>query len=151
MFLSLGNWKRAYVALRHLVKHLASSNLSKQGHGVKIPSNIVPPVPLPDYLEGNLPPSSSDKLFQWSSSQLQTGLFDSVPIGGYDALNSSLITSSSRSEFDGFIEALERLYSYRHITNVEKMQGLALIDLLQEVGNPNSTSAYGSLDEPGRR
>ncbi|KAL8499639.1 hypothetical protein ACS0TY_019572 [Phlomoides rotata] len=146
-----GKWKRAYVALRHLVKHLTSSNLSKQGHGAKIPSNVVPPVPLSDYLEGHLQPSSSDKLFQWSSSQLQTGLFDSVPVGGYDAPNSSLSTSSSGSEFDGFTEALERLYCYRHITKVEKMQGLALIDLLQEVGNHNSTSVYGSLDEPGRR
>ncbi|KAK6158900.1 hypothetical protein DH2020_006214 [Rehmannia glutinosa] len=31
------------------------------------------------------------------------------------------------------------------------MQALALIDLLQEVSNPQFTSAYGSLDEPGRR
>lgn len=150
--MSLGNWKRAFIALRHLVKNLASSNLSKQGHGAKMPSNIVSPVPLSDYLEGLVAPSSSDKLFQWSSSQLQTGLLHFAPIGGgYDAPNTALTSSSSRSEFDDFIEALERLYSYTHITKVEKMQALALIDLLQEVGNPNSSSAYGSLDGPGRR
>ncbi|KAI3444391.1 hypothetical protein Pfo_001056 [Paulownia fortunei] len=145
-----GNWKRAFIALRHLVKHLASSNLSKQGRGAKMSSNIISPVPLSNYLEGLLSPSSSEKLFQWSSSQLQTGSHF-APIGGYDAPNTALTSSSSKSEFNDFIEALERLYDYSHITKVEKMQALALIDLLQDVSNPHSTSAYGSLDEPGRR
>ncbi|KAK4418497.1 Bifunctional fucokinase/fucose pyrophosphorylase [Sesamum alatum] len=138
-----GHWKRAFIALRHLVKHLASSNLSKQGYGAKMCGNIISPVPLSDYLEELLSPSSNDKLFQWSSSQLQ--------IGDYDTPNTSLTSSLSRSEFNDFAEALERLYDYSYITEVEKMQALALIDLLQEVSNPHSNSAYGSLDGPGRR
>ncbi|KAH6791585.1 hypothetical protein C2S52_002062 [Perilla frutescens var. hirtella] len=142
-----GNWKRAFIALRHL----ASSSLSEQGHGAKMPSSLVSPVPLSDYLEGLLPLNSSDKLFQWSSSQLQTGLFNFAPGEGYDAPNTSLTSSLSRSEFDDFIESLERFYSHTRINIVEKMQTLALIDVLREVGNANSTSAYGSLDEPGRR
>ncbi|KAK6158901.1 hypothetical protein DH2020_006215 [Rehmannia glutinosa] len=87
--LSSGNWKRAFIALRHLVKHLSSSNLSKQRHGAKVSSNIISPVPLSNYLEGLLSPSSSDKLFQWSSSQLQSGLSHFVPVGGYDATNTA--------------------------------------------------------------
>ncbi|KAK6158907.1 hypothetical protein DH2020_006221 [Rehmannia glutinosa] len=102
---------------------------------------------------GLLSPSSSDKLFQWSSSQLQSGLSHFVPVGGYDATNTAPTSSSSssRSEFNDFVESFERLYDYTHTTKVEKMQALALIDLLQEVSNPQFTSAYGSLDEPGRR
>ncbi|GFP88205.1 dmx-like protein 1 [Phtheirospermum japonicum] len=149
--LSSGNWKRALIALRHLVKHLASSNLSKQRHGAKISSNIVSPVPLSTYLEGLLSPISSDKLFQWSSSQLESGFSHFAPVGGHDAPNSAPTSSSTRDEFNDFVEAFERLYDYEHITKVEKMQALALIDLLQDVGNPHCTSAYGSLDEPGRR
>lgn len=149
--MALGNWKRAFTALRHLVKHLASSSLCEQGHGAKMPSSIVSPVPLPAYLEGILPLNSSDKLFQWSSSQLQTGLFNFSPGDCYDTPNSSLTSSSSRSEFDEFIESLEKLYSLACINIVEKMQALALIDLLREVGYANLTSAYKSLDEPGRR
>ncbi|KAK6158902.1 hypothetical protein DH2020_006216 [Rehmannia glutinosa] len=104
-------------------------------------------------VEGLLSPSSSDKLFQWSSSQLQSGLSHFVPVGGYDATNTAPTSSSSssRSEFNDFVESFERLYDYTHTTKVEKMQALALIDLLQEVSNPQFTSAYGSLDEPGRR
>ncbi|KAL0379376.1 UNVERIFIED_CONTAM: DmX-like protein 1 [Sesamum angustifolium] len=104
-----------------------------------------------DYLEGLLYPSSNDKLFQWSSSQLQTKLSHFSQIGGYDNPNSSLTSSLSRSEFNDFAEALERLYHYSYITEVEMMQALALIDLLQEVSNSHSNSAYGSLDGPGRR
>ncbi|KAK4411525.1 DmX-like protein 1 [Sesamum angolense] len=146
-----GHWKRAFIALRHLVQHLASSNLSKRGYGAKMCCNIISPVPLSDYLEGLLSPSSNDKLFQWSSSQLQTKLSHFSQIGGYDNPNSSLTSSLSRSEFNDFAEALERLYHYSYITEVEKMQALALIDLLQEVSNSHSNSAYGSLDGPGRR
>ncbi|XP_020549231.1 uncharacterized protein LOC105173837 isoform X2 [Sesamum indicum] len=146
-----GHWKRAFIALRHLVQHLASSNLSKQGYGAKMCYNIISPVPLSDYLEGLLSPSSNDKLFQWSSSQLQTTLSHFSQIGGYDNPNSSLTSSSSRSEFNDFAKALERLYDYSYITEVEMMQALALIDLLQEVSNSHSDSAYGSLDGPGRR
>ncbi|XP_057778609.1 uncharacterized protein LOC130997335 isoform X2 [Salvia miltiorrhiza] len=146
-----GNWKRAFIALRHLVKHLASASLSEQGHGAKLPSSLVSPVPLADYLEGILPIHSSDNVFHWSTSQLQTGLFNFVPGDGSGAQNSTMTSSLSKSEFDVFIESLEMLYSYKRINIDEKMQAIALIGLLREVGNANSTSAYGSLDEPGRR
>lgn len=149
--MALGNWKRAFTVLRHLVKHLDSSISSDQDHGAKMPSSIVSPVPLSDYLEGILPLNSSDKSFQWSSSQLQTSLFDFTPGDRYDAPSSALTSSSSRSEFDNFIDTLERLYSLNCINKVEKMQALALVDLLREIGDANVSSAYKSLDEPGRR
>ncbi|KAL6534091.1 hypothetical protein OROHE_013924 [Orobanche hederae] len=129
-----GNWKRASIALRHLVKHLASRSMSELDHGAKTLSSIVSPVPLSDYLEGILPHHSSDKLLDWSTSQLQTGLFNFGSGDGYDAPNTTITLSSSRSEFDDFIESLERLHSYKHINIVEKMQVFALIDLLREVG-----------------
>lgn len=150
-FLSLGNWKRAFIALRHLVKHLPSSNLCKQGHDANMPSNIIPPLQLSYYLEGHILPSSSDNLFHWGSSQPQTGLSHFPSISGYDTPDSSLTSSLPRSEFSDFNEAVERLYNYTRISTIEKLHALALIDLLQEVSNPHSTSAYGSLDEPGRR
>lgn len=152
--MSPGNWKRAYVALRHLVKHLASSNMSEEQ--TKMSSDVISSVPLSDYLEGLLSSHSSNKLFQWSgdsasvtsSSELQNGLSQYTSNWGYDASNTSPL---SRSEFSDFTEAIERLYESSSITKIEKMQALAIIDLLQEVSNPHSTSAYGSLDEPGRR
>lgn len=150
LFLALGNWKRAFIALRHLVKHLSSGRLSKQGHGTIMPSSVSP-VPLSDYLEGIIPLHSSEKLFHWSTSQLQTDLSNFVPRDDYSAPNTTMTSSSSKSEFDDFIESLEMLYSYNCINIVDKMQAIALIDLLREVGTANSSSAYGSLDEPGRR
>lgn len=136
--------------MRHLVKHLASGSLSEQGHGAIMPSSFSP-VPLSDYLEGILPLHSSDKSFNWSTSQLQTDLSNFAPRDDYGAPTTTMTSSLSRSEFDGFVESIERLYSYKRINLVDKMQAIALIDLLREVGNANSSSAYGSLDEPGRR
>ncbi|KAL2536324.1 transducin family protein/WD-40 repeat family protein [Forsythia ovata] len=150
-----GNWKRAYVALRHL----ASSNVSEERYCTKKSSDVISPVPLSDYLEGLLSSHSSNKLFQWSgvsasvtsSSELQKGLSLYTSNWGYDASNTPLTSSLSRTEFSDFTEAIESLYESSSITKIEKMQALAIIDLLQEVSNPHSTSAYGSLDEPGQR
>ncbi|XP_051144791.1 uncharacterized protein LOC127260850 isoform X2 [Andrographis paniculata] len=145
-----GNWKRSLIVLHHLVKHIGSKNFSKLGYGAKMPRNIIFPVPLSNYFEGMLPSSSGEKSFQWSISPFQTGKAEYTSFGGYGALSTSL-SSSPQSEFDNFIEALERLYKYTYITEVEKLQAIALIDLLREVSSHHSKCAYGSLDEPGRR
>lgn len=146
--MSVGNWGRAFVALRHLLQNLGSSNNSAAGYIHTTHRSMISPIPLSNYLEGLKLPSSSEKLFQWSSSLVETGSSPFVSTEGRDAQNTVF---SSRSEFTDFTEAVQRLHDSTYITKVEKMQTLALIDLLQEISNPHSISAYGSLDEPGRR
>ncbi|KAK9279962.1 hypothetical protein L1049_013646 [Liquidambar formosana] len=153
-----GNWKRAYVAVRHLVEFLTSNYASEKTHSSAKSSHIVPQIQLSYYFEGHLSESSTDKKFEWSgdttlftsSSQFQSGLTQF----GYNAESdaSNMFTSSSaKSELSGFAEPLEKLYNLAAINNIEKMQILAIIDLLNEVSSPHSASAYESLDQPGRR
>lgn len=69
---------------------------------------------------------------------------------GSSAENNSIPTST-RSELNGFIESLEKFPDIPLWINIEKTQILAIIDLLSEVCSSDSSSAYQSLDEPGRR
>lgn len=112
---------------------------------------MISPLPLSNYLEGLLTSSSNDNLFQWSSSQPQIGLSQFTSGWGHNDPHIRLTSSSQRSEFVGFIEALEWLHHAGCMTKIELMQAISLVDILQEVSDPCSTSAYGSLDEPGRR
>ncbi|XP_059651214.1 uncharacterized protein LOC132298889 [Cornus florida] len=151
-----GYWKRAYVALQHLVEYLTSSNAFVKRYRSASSGHIISPVHLSNYLEGFLSTSSSDKAFQWgedaslisSSSQLQKGSTHSAYSWGSD---NAFTSSSTKSELQDFVEPIEKLYDFAAITNTEKMQVLAVIDLLHDISNPHSTSVYGSLDEPGRR
>ncbi|KAK9035763.1 hypothetical protein V6N11_077793 [Hibiscus sabdariffa] len=154
-----GNWKRAYISMKHLVEYLNSTHISEQrGHHPKI-GDIVPQIPLSDYIEGVLSKSSTGNTLQWSenaslitsSSQFQSGLmqfaYDFTP----NASSNMFSSSSTKSGLRDFIEPINKLHELAAITSTEKMQILAIIDLLNEVSNPQSASVYENLDELGRR
>ncbi|XWS46253.1 hypothetical protein CRYUN_Cryun14cG0048700 [Craigia yunnanensis] len=154
-----GNWKRAYISVRHLVEYLNSSYISeKRGHHPKI-SDIVPQIPLSDYIEGILSKSSTENTFQWSgnatlmtsSSQFQSGLTQFAYNLAPDASSNMFSLSSTKSGLRDFLEPINKLHELAAITATEKMQILAIIDLLNEVSNPQTASIYENLDEPGRR
>ncbi|KAJ4728093.1 Transducin family protein/WD-40 repeat protein [Melia azedarach] len=149
-----GNWKRAYVSVRHLVETLTSKS-EKRCCSAKS-SHMVPHILLSTYFEGLPSQGSADNGFQWSgvntlmtsSSQFNGGF--SQFAYNVDASN-FISSSSSKSEIGGFFESLENLNELPGITSVEKMEILAVIDLLNELDNKQSASAYENLDEPGRR
>ncbi|KAK7389790.1 hypothetical protein VNO78_25084 [Psophocarpus tetragonolobus] len=154
--ISSGNWRRAYVAVKHLVECLTSNYDPKKGH---ISRRIgFPSIVLSYYLEGCISKGSQHKGFQWagdaasitSISQAQSSLFQFDYHLGSTAENES-ISSSTKSELNGFIEILEKFPDLPLLINIEKMQILAIVDLLSEVSSAHSSSAYQSLDEPGRR
>lgn len=157
--ISKGNWKRAYVTLQHVVENIASAKIHRKMYCFGKGGHVVSQVPLSSYLEGLLTSSSGDKSFQWngaadsiaSSSQFQKGAFAFGSSWAQSATNNALDSSSMRSEPINFVDVLGKLYESAGITNTEKMQMHAIIDILQEVINPHTASVYGSLDEPGRR
>ncbi|XP_014492513.1 uncharacterized protein LOC106754956 isoform X1 [Vigna radiata var. radiata] len=153
--ISSGKWKRAYVAVRHLVEGLTSTYDPKRRH---IPKRIcLPNIVLSNYLEGCISKGSQGKGFQWggdsasitSISQAQSSLFPFPYHSGSNGENDSIF--STKSELNGFIESLEKFPDLPLLIGVEKTQILAIIDLLNEVSSAHSSSAYQSLDEPGRR
>ncbi|GAV71152.1 WD40 domain-containing protein/Rav1p_C domain-containing protein [Cephalotus follicularis] len=152
-----GNWKRAYVSVRYLVKYLTSDYASKMTHSFGTPRHIVPQILLSNYLEGLLSYSSTDKGLEgsrdatYTTSHFQGGLFQFGLNSESDASNNIFSSSSTKSELCGFVEPLENLYELAGISNIEKTHILAMIDLLSEVSNKQSASAYENLDVPGQR
>ncbi|KAK3036066.1 hypothetical protein RJ639_029819 [Escallonia herrerae] len=154
-----GNWKRAHIALQHLVEYLTSNHASSKRYCLAASSNLVPPVHLPSYLEGILSSHSSDNTFQWNGDAALTASFTQLQKGPSpfasswytDGLNNSSTSSSTRTEPGALVEPIEKSFYLAAITVTEKMQILSIIDLLDEITNLHSASAYGSLDEPGRR
>lgn len=155
----LGNWKRAYIALRHLNDFLYSDSSSGNKHCRSKSSNFVPQISLSTYLDGIISIDSNDKGFQWSgdaslitsSSQLQRDFGQFTYSLDTYAANNLFNSSSTKYGLVDFVEHLEKLYELAAITDIERMQILAIFDLLNEISNSNSGSAYESLDEPGRR
>ncbi|CAI0469651.1 unnamed protein product [Linum tenue] len=144
-----GNWKRAYASVQHLVEHIGSTSETKCGTANL--GHFVPLIPLSVYFEGHLAKSSTDTGCQWTSdsalpaSSSQAFIFNS----DYVTQNNMISSSSSKSEFTSLVETLEQSYESAALTNLEKSQIIAIMDLLGEVKQSNS--AYHNLDGPGRR
>ncbi|XP_057454842.1 uncharacterized protein LOC130746287 isoform X2 [Lotus japonicus] len=147
--ISSGNWKRAYVALRHLVECLASNYDPQKKHISK--RNALPNIILSYYFEGRILESSQDKGFHWSGDVSSMSSISQAPYYSGSSAENNSIPTSTRSELNGFIESLEKFPDIPLWINIEKTQILAIIDLLSEVCSSDSSSAYQSLDEPGRR
>ncbi|CAI9101102.1 OLC1v1038353C2 [Oldenlandia corymbosa var. corymbosa] len=160
-----GNWKRAYVAVQHLIGNLTSAKTFEKRFCCRKDNQFISQVSLSNYLEGG---HVSSKLgekssFQWvvspdeissPSSQFQreesSAFASSWAYRGTD--NNAFPSSSVRSEQPrDFIEVLDKFYDFAGISNDEKMQIQAIIDILQELTSGHTASAYGSLDESGRR
>ncbi|KAL6982123.1 hypothetical protein U1Q18_023739 [Sarracenia purpurea var. burkii] len=154
-----GHWKRAYVVLRHLVEYLTSSDTSQKRYYSAKSSHVIPLVHLSNYLDGTLTIRCSDKAIEWSehaslitsSLQLPKGLNQFTYSWGSDTSSNDFTSASTESEISAFVEVVEKLIDITAISSTEKMQILAIVDLLREVSNPHSASTYESLDEPGRR
>ncbi|CAN4111428.1 unnamed protein product [Withania somnifera] len=139
-----GNWKRSYVALQCLSRHVTSTKLSAKICCLRAFNGLIFPISLSNYLEGNVLSSSGEKSFQWG------GPSDSSS-WGYAASDNAPSISSAKSEIADFIEAFDKLQNFATISATVMMQIRAAIHLLDEVSNMQSTSAYNSLDGPGRR
>lgn len=157
-----GNWKRAYVAVRHLVECLGSAETSDkcgEANSFRKPCNIIPQIQLSQYF-GGLSSSIHDKGLQWGggiSSEISGSLFERsfFPLEEVNSTASfsgnMLGVTPEKSEITRFIEALEKSHDLTAIMNMDKAQILATVDLLGEVCDSCYSSAYESFDEPGQR
>ncbi|XP_059312441.1 uncharacterized protein LOC132063754 isoform X1 [Lycium ferocissimum] len=138
-----GNWKRSYVALQSVSKHVTSTKFSAKICCLRVFSGLIFPISLSNYLEGSVLLSSGEKSFQWGGPS-------DTSSWGYAASDNAFSISSARSEMTDFTEAFDKLQNFATISATEMMQIRAAIQLLDEVSNMQSTS-YNSLDGPGRR
>ncbi|BFG22185.1 hypothetical protein CerSpe_084590 [Prunus speciosa] len=154
-----GNWKRAYIALRHLNEFLSSNSSPERKYSPAKYSICVPQIPLSSFFDARISVYSNDRGFQWSgdvslvpsSSQFQRNLDQfTYSLDSYASSN-QLNLSSTKTELSDFVEPFEKLYKSAAISDMEKIQILSIIDLLIEMTNSHSGSAYESLDESGRR
>lgn len=151
-----GNWKRAFVVLKHLVRYIKSNEASTILESTKSrkSSHSIPQINLFRYFEGTVSTNLGNNGLQWgqniasgaSSLQSQSNMFQSME---GNAHNISTVTSR-KSEIMGFIDTLEESH-ITAITDIERTEILAIVDLLGEISDSSYASAYESLDEPGRR
>ncbi|KAK9749540.1 hypothetical protein RND81_02G133100 [Saponaria officinalis] len=151
-----GNWKRAHVSVCHLTECLASNSTSDQRVIPAKSSITVRQVNVSNYIEGKMSNDRTSQVFQWSQD-LNTTTWGSNSESGMmqfsagDATNSMFTASVSSSKSSRFHEVLEKLHGQEALTDPQKMQMLAIVELLQEINNSQYASAFESLDETGRR
>uniref|UniRef100_A0A803KZQ1 RAVE complex protein Rav1 C-terminal domain-containing protein n=1 Tax=Chenopodium quinoa TaxID=63459 RepID=A0A803KZQ1_CHEQI len=154
-----GNWRRAYVAVCHLFECLTSNSAIGQGVSPPKSSIIITQINLSKYFEGQSLKVGASQGLQWSnnfdtnncSRNSDEGLMHFADTSAGDAMNCVPAASATSSESYGFHKILEKLHGHHDLTGSQKMQMLAIIELLNEISNSQSTSAYGSLDDTGRR
>ncbi|KNA22362.1 hypothetical protein SOVF_034760 [Spinacia oleracea] len=154
-----GNWRRAYAAVCHLFECLTSNSKVDQRVSLPKSSIIIKQIKLSKYFEGQSSKEGASQGLQWSNdfdtnswSQHSDGrLMHFANNSASNAINCVPATSATSYESNGFHELLEKLCTHQAVTNSQKMQMLAIIDLLNEISNSQSTSAYGSLDDAGKR
>ncbi|XP_010695486.2 uncharacterized protein LOC104908039 isoform X2 [Beta vulgaris subsp. vulgaris] len=154
-----GNWRRAYAAICHLVECLISNAAAEQRATPPKSGIIIRHITLSKYFEGQLSKVGANQGFQWGND-LGTNTWsrhsggELMPLADSSAINAinSMSTISARSlETCEFHDVLEKLRAHQAITDSQKMQMLAIVDLLHEISNSQSTSAYESLDDSGKR
>ncbi|PIA28838.1 hypothetical protein AQUCO_06600041v1 [Aquilegia coerulea] len=158
-----GHWRRAFVAVRHLVEYLTSDSTSvaceKAYDSIK-PKNIIPQILLSKYFEEPFSTGLSNKGFVWggdaavvsSDAKFQINSIEFFEHGADgNGFSNALNSGSVKSEISRFIETIQKFNDIAAITSMERMQILAVIELLDEICDSSCASAYESLDEPGRR
>lgn len=154
--LYLGNWKRAYAVLKHLVKAIKFGEVSATSSVSPLSEKSycsVPEINLSSYFEEVVLEESSNKDLQWGqnlSFQMSSSSFQHYSPADDMSHNFSPATNL-KSELMGFIDAIEKSGDTNALTNIEKSQLLAVIDLLLELGASDHSSVYDSLDAYGRR
>lgn len=144
------------MAVRHLVECLTLNKASKMEDITAKNSRFVPQILLSNYFEVPSVKNSTGEGFQWNgdliatSSQFQSSMVQFASNSESIGSNNIAPYSATKSALSDLVEPLEDLHHLAAINNVEKMQMLAITDLLGEVSTPY-TSTYESLDEPGRR
>nr|CAD1824307.1 unnamed protein product [Ananas comosus var. bracteatus] len=158
-YLYSGNWKRAQVVLKHLVdslkthetsnKNLACSRGGKSCHDV-------PEIDLSEYFMDTASTNFSNEGLQWGQN-ISTGIsglkFHSDVFHNIESSSGMNVstTYSEKSEIVSFIDTLQNCCAIAAITDIERTQILAIIELLGEIGDSAHASVYKSLDEAGRR
>ncbi|KAL5998897.1 hypothetical protein ACLOJK_009845 [Asimina triloba] len=162
-YLYTGNWKRAYVAVKHLVNCLHPDETAvtrdKDNHCGSF-SQAIPQIQLSLYFGEFSTTSAHHKGLKWggdpsleiSSSQLERSLFQLVEDKSVanNALNLH-VSSSGKFDVSGFVRVLEKSNTTKALSDVEKIRILAVIDILGEICDSHYASAYEGFDEPGRR
>lgn len=159
-----GNLKRASLALEHLVKYLHSSKTSTNNTTdteFKKTHPITQQICTAEYFEKAVSSiSTQSKDSSWgldSSIKIFDMQFESNPFhheGGTSLAISSTRSSAPISQISALkncVYTLENSHDIPSLNDMERTQILAVVDLLGECIDPNFSSAYESLDEPGRR
>lgn len=116
----------------------------------------VPEIDLSEYFMDTASTNFSNEGLQWGQN-ISTGIsglkFHSDVFHNIESSSGMNVstTYSEKSEIISFIDTLQNCCAIAAITDTERTQILAIIELLGEIDDSAHASVYRSLDEAGRR
>ncbi|PKA53341.1 hypothetical protein AXF42_Ash010071 [Apostasia shenzhenica] len=154
-----GNWKRAFVVVKHLADSLKSSEAStttSKCFNSGMHHNI-PYICLSQYLEGTPPAYPVKNILQWGqetsfgSYTFQKSAFQNGEENFKSEACQEFPWTTRTSEIKEFIDTLEKSYGLLALANIDSIEIMTILDILVEISDTSHNSLYETLDEPGRR
>lgn len=150
-----GEWKRAYDILQHLVQSMKASkmlNTMVECTSCSKSCHDIPEFPLSQYFTDTPSSDISNKGLPWGDNKISTTFNLMSPSISFSYMESDLgVTTSSASHMPEINQLLDKDFGIFAISDSEKIQILAVSDLLGEITDQKRASPYKSLDEAGRR
>ncbi|WVZ70093.1 hypothetical protein U9M48_018789 [Paspalum notatum var. saurae] len=155
-YLYSGELKRVNAALQHLVQSMKLSETlkgpSKCG-SCRTPCHSIPELPLSEYFAATMSNSISTKGFLWGEDKSNTAFNLLSPSTSflYADGNLGMNKTTNVSKKSEIVDLLDKNFSIYGISDTERIQILAISDLMAGITDQNHSSPYKSLDEAGKR
>ncbi|KAG8051653.1 hypothetical protein GUJ93_ZPchr0001g33135 [Zizania palustris] len=151
-----GQWKRANAILLHLVQSMKANekpNVMLECSLCGKSCQNIPECPLSEYFADMASNDISNKGLLWGDNQHSTAFNLLSPSNSYPGMEFDLrINTTTRTSQSSEINKLfAKNVSISSISDIERIQILAISDILGKITDQSNTSPYKSLDEAGRR
>ncbi|XP_057841085.2 uncharacterized protein LOC131050818 isoform X2 [Cryptomeria japonica] len=163
--LLIGNRKRAVASMRHLMAYVGAEISHKESNEPQKPFLCIPQVDLSKFLQVGLAERNHGRELQWgvgtgsaistTNAWTQTGASHANTgswfMGEQKSIGKDCDDLFSKIEVESFITALEKCPKIHGVTDGERIQLFALLDLLAEISSSHEAAQYENLDEPAQR
>uniref|UniRef100_A0A0D9V1Y4 RAVE complex protein Rav1 C-terminal domain-containing protein n=1 Tax=Leersia perrieri TaxID=77586 RepID=A0A0D9V1Y4_9ORYZ len=151
-----GRWKQANTVLQHLVQSMKANELSNSMWECSLcgkSCDNIPECPLSENFTDMLSNDTSARGLHWGGSQGSTAFSLLSSPNSYPQMENDLgiNTTTSTSQSSDINKLLSKNVSIPAISDMERIQILAISDLLGKITDQSNASPYKSLDEAGRR
>ncbi|XP_015699102.1 uncharacterized protein LOC102707069 [Oryza brachyantha] len=151
-----GQWKRANAVLQHLVQSMKAkeiTNIMLECSLCSKPCRNIPEYPLSENFTDIASNDMSNRQLLWGDNKHSTAFSLLSPSNSYPQMEVglSINNTTGTSQSSELNKLLATNVSLSAISDMERIQILAIYDLLGKITDQSHASPYKSLDEAGRR